>query len=53
MKMEQDGVRVFTLPDEATCLRDEERRSPLELEECPVGEEICRGDCFFYAEDNE
>lgn len=41
--MEQDGVRVFALPDEAVCLRDEERRSPLDLEECPIGEEYANG----------
>lgn len=44
--MEQDGVKVFTLPDGAICLRGEERRSPLDLEECPVREAICRGDFF-------
>lgn len=53
MEMKQDGVRVFALPDEAACLRDEEHRSPLDIEECPIGEEVCSGDCFFYTEDSD
>lgn len=49
--MFQDGVQVFCLPDNAQCKADEEKRSPLDLEECPLGEETCTGDCFYYAED--
>ena len=31
MIMLQDGVRVFVLPDESHCIRDEESRSPIDL----------------------
>lgn len=46
LDMIQDGVRVFHLPDDNFCLADEEHRSPLDMEECPKGEEHCTGDCF-------
>ena len=51
--MIQDGVRVFHLPDDNFCLADEKHRSPLDMEECPRGEEHCTGDCFYYSEDPE
>lgn len=50
MEMWQDGVRVYCLPDEASCLKDEDQRSPLDIEECPIGEQVCTGDCFYYSE---
>ena len=53
LDMIQDGVRVFHLPDDNFCLADEEHRSPLDMEECPKGEEHCTGDCFYYSEDPE
>lgn len=46
----QDGVRAFVLPDDNFCLADEEHRSPLDLSECPLGQEYCSGDCFYYSE---
>ena len=33
----EDGVDVYCLPDTARCEADEEKKSPLELEECPIG----------------
>lgn len=51
MKMFCDGVRIFCLPDDNFCLADEDCRSPLEMEECPIGEEYCTGDCYYYSED--
>ena len=42
--MIQDG-------DDNFCLADEKHRSPLDMEECPRGEEHCTGDCFYYSED--
>ena len=53
MKMVQDGVEVYCLPDNAYCAADEELQSPLELFECPVGNEECYGDCWYYREDDE
>lgn len=50
MEMKQDRVRVFILPESAHCKADEERRSPLDIEECPMGHEECDGDCFYYGE---
>lgn len=53
MVMIQDGVRIFCLPDEAKCEADEEKRSPLDVEECPLGLETCTGDCMYYSEEKE
>ncbi len=51
MEMMQDGVEVFCLPDSANCRADEEKRSPLDIDECPMGYDECTGDCFYYSED--
>ena len=51
MRMEQDGVRVDCLPDNAHCEADEMMRSPLDMEECPLGCEKCSGDCLHYVEE--
>lgn len=48
--MTQDGVTVYCLPDGAHCKADKEKRSPLDIEECPLGHEECDGDCYYYAE---
>lgn len=48
MKMYQDGVEVYCLPDGAVCKADEEKRSPLDIEKCPYGYEFCTGDCLEY-----
>lgn len=53
MIMLQDGVRVFVLPDESHCIRDEESRSPIDLKECPCDHEVCKGDCDYYSEEKE
>lgn len=50
MIMMQDGVEVYCLPDGACCEADEKIRSPLNVEECPLGFEECTGDCVHYAE---
>lgn len=50
MDMMQDGVEVFCLPDSAKCCADEEERSPLDIDECPMGYVECTGDCGYYAE---
>ena len=52
MEMYQDGVRVDVLSDGAVCKADEERRSPLDIDVCPCGYEICTGDCFQYDEED-
>lgn len=52
MEMKYNGVRIYCLPDDNFCLKDEEHRSPLELDECPLGEDVCTGDCFYYSEDS-
>ena len=49
MEVYQDGVLVNCLPDSARCELDSKRRSPLDLDECPWGEEFCT-DCPYYAE---
>ncbi len=51
MDMKYDKVRVFCLPDGAYCKADEQKRNPLDIEECPMGYEECDGDCFYYDED--
>lgn len=50
MIMMQDGVEVYCLPDGASCEVDEERRSPLYIDECPMGYEECNGNCPYYTE---
>lgn len=50
MDMTQDGVEVFCLPDSAKCCDDEEERSPLDIDSCPMGYYECTGDCDYYAE---
>lgn len=50
MIMLQDGVRVDCLPDGAKCEADEEKRSPLDVDECPMGYGECSGNCLYYAE---
>ena len=51
MRMMHNGVDIYCLLDGAHCKADEEKRSPLDIEECPNGEQTCCGDCFYYAED--
>lgn len=51
MEMYQDGVPVYVLPDGACCEADEARRSPMDLEYCPIGCEMCDPNCCFYKED--
>ncbi|MCI8489010.1 MAG: hypothetical protein HFJ04_01935 [Lachnospiraceae bacterium] len=51
MRMEQDGVDVDCLPDNAYCDADARKRSPLEIEECPMLNGICSGNCIHYHED--
>lgn len=51
LEVYQDGVEVQCLPDCAKCKADEKERNPLDLDECPVGNESCCGDCFYYVEE--
>lgn len=53
MLIHQDGVRVYILPDDAHCTKDDEKRSPIDLDECPYGHETCTGDCIYYTEEAE
>lgn len=52
MLMIHDGVEMFCLPDSAVCMTDDEKRSPSDIDECPIGCEVCTGDCIYYAESN-
>ena len=49
MDMKRDGVDVFC--PIGYCKADDEKRSPDDILECPIGNEVCNGDCFYYAED--
>lgn len=51
MKMLQDGVDVYCLPDNAYCSADDKKRSPLDIDDCPIGCGTCDGDCYYYHED--
>lgn len=51
MRLFQDGVEVNILPDCAMCTLDDKLRSPLDIDECPIGEEFCPEDCPYYEED--
>lgn len=48
MTMLQDGVDVYCLPDNAYCAADDEKRSPLDIDDCSNGCEVCEGDCYYY-----
>lgn len=50
MDMKCDGVEIFCLPDGANCCLDEGRRSPLDIDTCPMGYDECTGDCTYYEE---
>lgn len=46
-----DGITIDCLPDTAVCNADEEKRSPLELNDCPSGCAECKPDiCCYYGE---
>lgn len=51
LEVYQDGVEVQCLPDCAKCKADEKERSPLDLDECPLGYANCEGNCFCYTEE--
>lgn len=53
MEMYQDGVPVYVLPDGAICKADEYKRSPLDIDNCPLGNEICDKclTCHWYCDD--
>lgn len=47
-----DGVDIFVLPDNARCAASDGFVSPLELNECPTGCEVCHPDgCINYMEE--
>lgn len=50
MEMYQNGVPVYVLPECAICKADEHKRNPLDIDVCPLGYEICTGDCDRYDE---
>lgn len=50
MVMMQDSVKVGCLPDGACCEADEEKRSPLDIDDCPKEHEVCDGNCMYYGE---
>lgn len=49
----KDGVPVYVLPEGAICRADEHKRNPLDINDCPLGHEICTGDCDQYEEEME
>lgn len=49
MEMYYDGVKIFCLPDEACCTLA--GKCPLDIPECPDGNEACDPDCPYYTED--
>lgn len=52
MEVKHDGVKIFCLPDSAKCCADEERRSPTDINDCPLGWGECNcGKCSYYTED--
>ena len=53
MEMYQNGVPVYVLPECAICKADEHKRNPLDIDVCPLGYEICTGDCDRYDEIRE
>lgn len=51
MDMYQDGIKILILPDGAMCKADKLKRSPLDINICPLGHETCEGDCDQYEEE--
>ena len=51
MDMKHDGASIFCLPEKAVCLANDEKRSPLDIPECPLGNEVCNGECYYYSEE--
>lgn len=51
MEIYQNAIRIYCLPDGAHCNADEEKRSPLDLDFCPIGYDVCDPDCRFYTEE--
>lgn len=45
-----DGIECYILPDCACCEADEEKRNPLDIDECPCGYEVY-DDCYYYTEE--
>ena len=52
MKVVQDGVDVCILPDNAYCELGKQKRSPLDMNECPCWHKVCCGACYYYREDD-
>lgn len=53
MDMVSNQIKVYCLPDGACCSADSEKRNPLDIDECPIGNDICDGDCFYYREEDD
>lgn len=53
MLMIQDGIEVYCLPDGACCEVDENHRSPLDLDDCPLGYETCNTQSDLRLEDKD
>ncbi len=49
MKLLSEGVDVYALPDNAYCEADDDKRSPFDIVECPIGCEVCVWrHCLYY-----
>lgn len=53
MEMYHCGERIYVLPENAVCKADEHKRNPLDIDDCPLGHEICTGYCDQYEEEME
>lgn len=49
MEMCRDGIECFVIL--GFCKADSEWKSIFELEQCPLGNDSCSGDCVYYSED--
>lgn len=50
MKVIIDNKEVTSLPSCTKCVADEDLRSPLEIEKCPIGKKVCSGSCDCFLE---
>ena len=53
MEMYHCEERIYVLPENAVCKADEYKRNPLDIDNCPLGHEVCTGDCYQYEEGME
>ena len=53
MRLFQDEIEVGVLPEDAHCKLDDNKEYILDLYPCPLGNEFCTGNCYYYTEEKD